>query len=147
MNHPKTKLFAVLAAAAALTAVSAPASAQGYGYGHDRYEQGRHDDHRDDERRYERGRSDGDRGAYNINQRQQQLIWRIDQGVRNGRLSHREARHLRATAYDIARLESRYRQGGLTRWERADLDRRLDGLAAQIRYERRDRDYGAGYYR
>jgi len=31
-------------------------------------------------------------------------------------------------------------RGGLTRWERSDLDRRYDRLALQIRAERRDRD-------
>jgi len=29
-------------------------------------------------------------------------------------------------------------RGGLTRWERQDLDRRYDRLAVKIRFERRD---------
>ena len=40
----------------------------------------------------------------------------------------------------LLRLEAGYRRGGLTQWERADLDRRFDRLSASIRYERRDRD-------
>lgn len=144
MKTRKTTLIAVLAASAALAGIAAPAAAQGYGY--DRQESARHYDGRDD-RNYDRGRWDGDRGAYNIDQRQQRLAWRIERGVRSGALSQREARDLRAGAYDIARLEARYRRDGLSGWERADLDRRLDRLDAQVRYERRDRDYGSGYYR
>lgn len=77
----------------------------------------------------------------NINQRQAQLDQRIDQGVRNGSLTRREAVSLRAEFQDIARLEYRYRRtGGLQAWERADLDRRFNMLSAKIRYERHDRD-------
>ena len=75
-----------------------------------------------------------------INARQSNLDRRIDQGVRNGQLSRREAVRLRAEFNNIARLEARYRRDGLTQWERADLDRRFDRLSAQIRYERRDGD-------
>lgn len=80
-----------------------------------------------------------------INQRQQQLDRRIDRGVQRGDLTRTEARRLRGEFHQLARLEHRYRVNGLTRWERADLDRRFDRLAAQIRFERRDRDYGYGY--
>lgn len=131
----KTAL-AALAAVAAVT-VAAPAAAQPYGHGG--YDHGRYDRH-DRYDRYERhGRHDG----WNINQRQERLERRIERGLRDGSLTRREARWLRAEFRDIARLESRYRYDGLTRWERADLDRRFDRLEAQIRYERRDRDYGA----
>ncbi|QQQ18150.1 hypothetical protein JIP62_12670 [Brevundimonas vitis] len=74
-----------------------------------------------------------------INQRQHNLDRRIDQGIRSGQLNRREATHLRAQFNGLLRLEHQYRRGGLTRWERADLDRRFDSLSAQIRYERRDR--------
>jgi hypothetical protein len=83
--------------------------------------------------------------AQSINQRQDQLERRIDMGLRNGSLSRGEAYRLRAELRDAARLESRYRRGGLSGWERADLDRRFDRISAQIRYERHDRDYGYGY--
>ncbi|CAN5221520.1 hypothetical protein BH09PSE1_BH09PSE1_18200 [soil metagenome] len=75
-----------------------------------------------------------------INQRQAQLDRRIDQGVRNGSLSRREATRLRGEFNGIARLEASYRRGGLSGWERADLDRRFDRLSASIRAERWDRD-------
>lgn len=85
-------------------------------------------------------------GWQNVNQRQAQLDRRIDQGVRNGRLSRREAIRLRSEFRQVSRLESRYRRSapGLTQWERRDLDRRLDALAARIRHERRDRDDRSG---
>ena len=75
-----------------------------------------------------------------INQRQAQLDRRIDQGVRNGSLSRREAARLRGEFNSLARLEANYRRGGLSAWERNDLDRRFDRLEAQIRAERRDND-------
>lgn len=75
-----------------------------------------------------------------INQRQAQLERRIDQGVRNGSLSRREATRLRSEFNTLERLERQYRRGGLSAWERNDLDRRFDRLAAQIRAERHDRD-------
>ncbi|WP_240623324.1 hypothetical protein [Brevundimonas lutea] len=74
-----------------------------------------------------------------INARQANLDHRIDVGVRNGQLNRREAARLRTEFHALARLETQYRRGGLTRWERTDLDRRFDRLAAQIRVERRDR--------
>ncbi len=88
------------------------------------------------------------RGAWvAINQRQRQLDRRIDQGLQRGQLSRVEAARLRAEFNQIARLEARYRSGGLSIGERADLDRRFDRLAAQIRFERRDNQYGWGYGR
>lgn len=122
------KKMMIPALALAAASVALPAAAQSYGYG-DR-------DHRDGRGRYE----DNYRGWQSINQRQANLDRRIDMGVRNGQLSRREAVRLRAEFNQIARLEAQYRRGGLTQWERADLDRRFDRLSAQIRYERRDRD-------
>ena len=82
-----------------------------------------------------------DRGAWmSINQRQSQLAWRIDQGVRSGRLTRAEAAGLNRQFQDLTRLERRYRAGGLTAWERADLDKRFDRLAARIRWEKADSD-------
>lgn len=75
-----------------------------------------------------------------INVRQANLDRRIDQGLRNGQLSRREAVRLRGEFNGLLRLEASYRRGGLTAWERNDLDRRFDRLSAQIRVERRDRD-------
>ena len=84
-------------------------------------------------------------GAWqSINARQANLDRRIDQGVRNGQISRREATRLRGEFSSILRLEANYRRGGLTAWERTDLDRRFDRLSAQIRNERRDRDNRRG---
>lgn len=86
-----------------------------------------------------------DAGGWNsINARQANLDRRIDQGVRNGSLSRREAARLRSEFGSLVRLEASYRRGGLSRWERDDLNRRFDRLAAQIRNERRDGDNRRG---
>lgn len=115
------KIVLALTAASALAATAVPAAAQPY-MGHDRYGHG---------------------GWTSINQRQSQLDRRIDMGVRNGQLTRHEAGRLRNEFYGLARLERRYRANGLSGWERADLDRRFDGLSAKVRWERRDNDrYG-----
>ncbi len=79
-----------------------------------------------------------------INARQANLDRRIDRGVRSGQLSRREATRLRSEFNGLLRLEANYRRGGLNAWERADLDRRFDRLAGQIRYERNDWDNRRG---
>lgn len=104
------KKFLLVAAAVSALAVAAPAAAQNYG------------------------------GWQSINQRQAQLDQRIDVGVRNGSLTRAEANSLRAQFRGIAQIEARYRRGGLSQWERNDLDRRFDSLSQQIRYQRNDRD-------
>ena len=117
----KKALIPVLAIAAASVAV--PAAAQN----HVRYD--RHD-------RYEQNRG----GWQSISNRKHQLDRRIDVGLRNGSLSRREGRRLENELNRLVRLERSYLRGGLTRWERNDLDRRYDRLAVQVRIERRDRD-------
>ena len=74
-----------------------------------------------------------------VNQRQANLYNRIDQGIRNGSLTRPEARQLQNRFRNIARLENRYRAGGLSLRERRDLDQRFDALSRQIRMERNDR--------
>jgi Ni/Co efflux regulator RcnB len=74
-----------------------------------------------------------------INARQANLERRIEVGIRNGSLNRREAMRLRSESRQIARLEHRYRADGLSRWERRDLDNRLDALSAQVADERHDR--------
>ena len=141
----KRVLIPVLAIAAASVAV--PVIAQDHGrQDRDRYE--RND--RDDRDRYERNDRDdrrdrGDRyenhGRWqSIAQRKYQLDRRIEVGLRNGSLSRQEASRLSVELNSLVRLERSYLRGGLTRWERSDLDRRYDRLAVQIRAERRDRD-------
>ena len=74
------------------------------------------------------------------------LMFRIDRAERNHQISRREAFRLREQVRLTERLSWRYRADGvMTRWERADLDRRFDSIRAQLRYERNDRDYGSGY--
>ncbi len=110
---------------AAASAAAVPAAAQSYGYNH--------------------GPSRAPAAqSYNnwqsIAHRKVNLDRRIDQGVRQRQLSHREANRLKAELNSLVRLERSYMRGGLSRTERNDLERRYDRLAAQIRFERNDRD-------
>jgi len=75
-----------------------------------------------------------------INARQNQIFAKIDTGVRNGALTRNEAMSLRNQFYGIARLEASYRRtgGGLSMWERNDLDRRLNTLNMKVRIQRHD---------
>jgi hypothetical protein len=79
------------------------------------------------------------RGWQPINARQANLYQRIDVGIRNGSLTRGEAGRLRGEFQALNRLENRYRAGGLSNWERQDLNRRFDALSQRIRYERHDR--------
>jgi hypothetical protein len=94
-----------------------------------------------------RGWNDNRGQWVNIEQRKMQLDRRIDQGLRSGQLTNSEAVRLRADFDAIAAAEARYRRNGLDMRERADLDRRVDVLAAKIRFERTDRDRTYGYNR
>ena len=80
-----------------------------------------------------------------VNQRQAQIERRIDQGIRNGSLSRREAVNLRG---EFRQLEQRYRRSnGLSMQERRDLDRRMDALAHKVRVDRHDRNGRPGHRR
>ncbi|MCR5874246.1 hypothetical protein LRS10_08750 [Phenylobacterium sp. J426] len=124
-------LAMALAAATALAATAAAGSAAAQpSYDRGWYDRGWHDD----------------RGEWvHIERRKMQLDRRIEQGLRSGQLTPREAMRLRAEFNDIARLEYRYSRNGLSPREMAELDRRFDRLAAQIRWERRDDDRRYGY--
>lgn len=89
-------------------------------------------------------RHDNDSRWQNVNAHQRELDRRIDRGMRTGHISRREARELRDEFGDIVRLEARYRNNGLSGWERADLSRRLDRLDAMVTAEMRDRDNRRG---
>lgn len=119
-------LIATLAAAAAVTA-AVPAAA--------------HPVH-NDYGRYERGHV-----GYNINARQHELNRMIENGVRRGALTRREANQLHWQSEKVTTLERQYRRGGLSPRERAILDRRLDRLEFRIVANLRDgeRRYGYGY--
>lgn len=83
-----------------------------------------------------------------IEDRKLRLDRRIEQGLRSGQLTNDEAELLRDEFDDLATLEARYRVGGVSAWERADLDRRMDALADRIGDERTDpdREYGWSRY-
>jgi hypothetical protein len=111
-----TILLASIAAAAALPAVASGAPMPGYGF---------------------------QQGAWqNINARQNRIEMKINQGIRSGALTQREAMQLRGQFRSIANLEARYRASrpGLTVAERLDLDRRFDALERSIRVQKNDRD-------
>ena len=122
---------AIVLAAAASAAL--PAAAQSHGPSHGQSHQARPPVHQA-----------GYGNWQSINARQANLDRRIDQGVRTGQLSRREATRLRGEFNGLLRLEANYRRGGLTAWERTDLDRRFDRLSAQVRNERHDRDNRRG---
>jgi hypothetical protein len=67
---------------------------------------------------------------------------RIDQAVRNGAMSRREATSVRADLNALVRMETNYRRGGLTARERSDLDRRFDRISAQVRTDSRGPSHG-----
>lgn len=80
-------------------------------------------------------------GAPEIDHRQAILAERIDQGVANGRLNRQEAWRARRALNGILQIEHRYmRDGYLSRYERGDLDQRLNDLTNQIRADRADND-------
>lgn len=135
----KKTVFAALATATAFTAIAGAASAQPYGG----YEQ------RDYRYDYRQERQEDRWERRNINQRQMEIERRIEAGQRRGALTRNEATSLGNEARNIARLEARYRYNGLSGWERADLDRRLDRLEGRLWQQARDDDrtyrYGQGY--
>jgi hypothetical protein len=125
------KIALATVAAATLATAGAAAAQQPYGYqGYNGYE------NRSD---YGYGHRWDDAG--NINRRQAEIDRRIEWGIRSGSLTGREAMELRAESRDIDRLEARYRYNGMTGWERADLDRRLDRLEYHLRREAHDDDH------
>lgn len=125
-------LMATLAAVAAVTA-AAPVAAQPY---------------RDYDRgdRYERGWDRGDHyergwGHQNFDRRLERIDRRIERNMRDGDLTRREAVRLGEQLIDLKRLNNRYERYGYTRWEVADLDRRLDMLERRVYVQIRDNDY------
>lgn len=131
-------------AVTAVTAAALPALAQDYDGPRHREA---YRDYRDDQRPdFDRDRG-GDRwGGGSISARLDRIAMRIREGRMNGSLTRSEARELRGRLQAIEAREMRYRQtGGLSGWERDDLQQRVDRLAMQVRYETRDREYGYGY--
>jgi hypothetical protein len=77
----------------------------------------------------------------NVNARQAQLEQRINVGQRMGLLTFSEARDLRGELRGVSIIEARYRRGGLTFRERADLNQRLDRVQFDIQRQMTDRDH------
>jgi TolA-binding protein len=81
-----------------------------------------------------------------VNARQAQIEQRIDAGLRQERLTRREATQLRAQLRQIAAVERGYRANGLNLRERADLVQRLDRLEWRVTAELNHRNgYAQGY--
>ena len=75
-----------------------------------------------------------------VRAREANIEQRIDQGVRRGDLTRSEASRLRAELGRIDRLNGYYhRSGGVSSWERRDLERRLDALSDKVFADRHDR--------
>lgn len=124
------KLITGLLAVSAIAAVAVPATAQpGPGPG--------------------RGGPDGrygDRDYGDFRERYERLERRIERGVATRQLSRREAARLTEELRQLRRLDRQYRysEGRLTRFERQDLERRLDRLERRFREDRRDYDRRPG---
>lgn len=132
----KKTLITLAAVAAALTTLSAPAIAsahparvvviadqRGPGW-----------NHRDD------------RATVQLNGRIASLNARIDQSRRTGQISMREGRRLNNELNLISSQKRSYERSGrgLSLSEISALDKRLDRLQGQIRYEKTDRDNRRG---
>lgn len=87
------------------------------------------------ERRLRADAADGDRRWSNLDRRQAVFDQRLDQAVRERRVSQRAAASLRMEFRDIARLERQYRMSrpGITPQERADLNARFNRMEANFR--------------
>lgn len=124
-----TKVLLPLAAAAAITAVAAPAIAHPHN-NHGNY--GRH-------------------GQVNlqrlVDQREAQIDRAIKVAARHGQISRFEERRLSLQLRNIKQVEKRYRRGGLSAREYADLNTRLGRLQFNLQVARRNdnRRYGYGY--
>lgn len=109
------KKFVSALVAVAAVAVALPAAAQPYGH----------------------GPGYGDRGVYS---EIQQLDNRVDRSCARRVLSRSECRRLEGQVDYLKATYRNYMRGGLTRWERQDLQNRIYRVQAMLRHERRDDD-------
>ncbi len=116
----KKALLSLLAASA--VAIATPALAQSYG----RHGGG-----------YGYGQGHGDGGGQ-FRAEQARLSERVDRAAYRGFISRREAQNLRWQLDEVQRLTWRYGRDGFSRWERNDLEQRLDRIRYQLREDRRD---------
>jgi hypothetical protein len=74
-----------------------------------------------------------------VNARQHNQHARVQQGVRSGELTRREAHRVREEQRDIRQLERAYKSdGALTRAERTDLHHEQNQASRQIRRQKHD---------
>jgi len=93
--------------------------------------------------------------SMSINEREAHLRARIDRGVRDGRITNREAHQLYRELGSIEAKERSFLADGRLNWrENAALNRDLDNLAANVRTQLRDDErrysydsYGRPYIR
>ena len=86
--------------------------------------------------------------SVNVNEREARIRARIDRGIRDGRITRAEARGLYRELGSIESAERTYKSDGrLTNRENADLNRRLDRLADNVRIQLRDDDRRYSYNR
>lgn len=132
------KIVCALAAFSAL-AVALPAAAQPYG-DRDGYDRGRGG--------YDRGYDRG-YGGHDLRSDIEQLDNRVDRSYARRAISRRE--HARLDGM-VSQLRWQYRtymrDGRLSRWERSDLETRINRVTYALRAERRDGDgYRGGHDR
>jgi hypothetical protein len=77
----------------------------------------------------------------NLNRMQQRMQQRLTQGLNRGALTQREYTNLMRRYNEVASLEARLRQGGLTFAERRQLQNRIVNLNAAIQRNYYDRQY------
>lgn len=125
----KKALLSLLAASAVAIATPTLAQSYGHGQGHDRgYDHG-----------YNGGWNGGGHGG--LQGEQARLAQRVDRAAYRGAISRREAANLRWQLDEVRRLSWRYGRDGYSRWERNDLENRLDRIRYQLREDRRDGGY------
>lgn len=82
-------------------------------------------------------------GTPGIDNREFQISQRIEEGVRSGRISEREARRLHRREREIERREAYFKSDGVvTQQERSELRHELDALRDEVERMMRNRDHG-----
>jgi hypothetical protein len=77
-------------------------------------------------------------GPGRINAREHRQVVRIQEGVRDGSVTRAEQRRLVTEQRAIRAEERVYRRGGLTPWERRDLQRDLNRASRDIYRQKHD---------
>ena len=75
---------------------------------------------------------------FDINKTQANHNRRIQQGIKSGSLTEKEAAKLQKKQEKFAEREAKLRQGGLTLKERAKLEKHQDNLSNQIKQQKSD---------